>query len=76
MAPPVSLRKVLSSLSGRGVYVECPACGTLVDVATDACPGCDVDLIVECRACGGSIRATTRECPNCDVTEYAVFVLE
>lgn len=76
MAPLLSLRKVLSSLSGGGVYVECPACGTPIGVATDACPDCGVDLTVECRACGEAIEAATRECPNCGWTGYAVFLLE
>lgn len=76
MAPLASLRTVLSSLSGRGPYVECPACGAPVGVAADACAACGAGLTVECRACGQTVEAPARECPNCGCTEYAVFLLE
>lgn len=76
MAPRISLRKVLSSLSGGGVYVECPGCGITIGVASDACPDCGAPLIVECRGCGEAIEAADGQCPACGGTEYAVFLLE
>ena len=76
MALLASIRKVLSSMSRSGAAIECPACGTDLGIAPDACPDCGGELIVECRSCGGPLEADDAQCPNCGVTDYEVFRLE
>lgn len=77
MAPLSSLRKVLSSLSGTGTAIVCPACGTALDATASQCPDCLVDLVVECRDCGATLEEDLGDrCSSCGGTEFEVFRIE
>ena len=76
MAPFASIRKVLSSMSRSGAAIECPACGTDLEIAADACPDCGGELLVECRSCGQTLEGDGAQCRNCGDTDYEVFRLD
>lgn len=76
MAPLSSLREVLSSLSRTDAAIQCPTCGTALDVPESNCPTCGAELTVECRDCGETIDADMKACPNCGGKDFEVFRIE
>ena len=62
---PNAIGFIIYFLLRHPVPMDCPRCGTRVDVRANYCPKCAYGFRPTCPRCRASIPDTARFCPNC-----------